>query len=796
MSNNPFRQQKDEGNENGFGSLVNANQGSNTTTTTHSSLRPDNSMLGGKSTGTLPNTFTGLLNNDYEQSGYTSAVNGVSDHHMQQYQDADSLLANDQSLYQSNGSQSQSFHNPFAVPLSNGAPLIPSTVAETSSLPEALTSSSHSSSTQRNSNYDESLPEAVQGLQLQHQSPEVVQQSRHAHVPSFSQVRKESIPNPRPTYVRALSSHIAESEAPRMTAGEAHAEVLRRLGKAEKTVKTLKRRGSNESLSSLISYSIRRPSISARPESGYSLDALAAVLEDVAQDGNLALVEAVMALGANPNFRSVNRLKNRRHDALNKATAAGHVDIIDFLLRQGATFNLGDSQKKDAFAPIDYKLLDVAYSGYGDVARYLISNQGANPFIEQWPREYHDANRTVYRRVVPVRVFQRTVLDAISRIGGVEQDMSLLKVIMTDPNFDPSAVSTRVYTDIPYSGDDTRMIQTTTHYSTLSSFVKAGWADAVEQMMIMNPDPSAYQKPDLATSEEGQIPSSNIQRYIYPANALTKDTWTYRHNDALQILHLLISHGFDMTTAQRTPDDSAPRTPLSRAILANAASAVQVLLQAHPELVKEDISFRLLLPGGEEREYVAQPLAAAIIQGSLETARMILRNGAYPSDPAFSYKNVLQFAAGHGGATATGILKDMIAMAPDMLTEAVESAIRKFKPDSVDVLLSCATGQKLDMARVWDLVLGCEVTDKDETIKMRYLRIIELVHDADVRGRPSQEAIEKAVEQDKVIAVEKLLSLRALESDEVMKWCEVKGKRGGWDEMLRKYPQGDGNGKW
>jgi ankyrin repeat protein len=381
-------------------------------------------------------------------------------------------------------------------------------------------------------------------------------------------------------YVRALSSHIAESEAAPLTAGEARAEIVRRLGKAEKTVKSLKRRGSNESLSSLISYSIRRPSISAKPESGYSLDALAAVLEDVAQDGNLALVQAAIGLGANANFRSVNRLKNRRHDALNKATAAGHVEIIDYLIHQGATYKVSESQHKDAFTPIDYKLLEVTYSGYSDVARYLISNQGANPFISQWPREYHDAIRTVYRRVVPTKVYQRTVLDAMSRMGDPAQDMPLLKTIMADPNFDPAAISTRIYADTPYTGDGSRMLQTTTQYSALAAFAKAGWANAVEAMLAKNPDPSAYQRPATTITEEGQIPSTNTQRYIYSANALTKDTWTHFPANALRILQMLIQHNFDVSAPQRTPDDSAPRTPLSRAVLANASAAVQVLVLA------------------------------------------------------------------------------------------------------------------------------------------------------------------------------------------------------------------------
>jgi ankyrin repeat protein len=604
-------------------------------------------------------------------------------------------------------------------------------------------------SPQSKGNNLESLPGAVQDLQLEDQfNDEIQPRSHHAHVPSFSHVRRESLPVPRPTYVRALSSHI--SEAPtgqQMNPGEAHAEVLRRLGKAERVGKTIKRRGSNESLSSLISYSIRRPSVPARPESGHSMDSLATVLEEAAQEGNLPLVEATMALGANPNFRSVHRLKNRRHDALNKATAAGHVHVIDYLLKQGSTYNLGESAKKDVFSAMDYKLLDVAYSGYGDVARYLISTHGANPFTEQWPREYFDATRTVYRRVIPAKMYQRTVLDAIARMGNAGQDMDLLQGIMAHQAFDPTAICSRVYEDKPYEGDGTRMSQTVYHYSALSAFVKAGLADAVEAMLEMNSSPAAYQKQEKVISEEGQLPSSHTERYVYPANSMIKDTWLYRRQDALRILSLLIKHDFDLASPQRTADDSAPRTLLSRAILANAADGVDMLLSARPDLVKEDVAFRLLLQEGTESEYKAQPLAAAIVQGSLETARVILKSGASPRDAAFSYKHVTCFAAGHGGATATAILADLIKAAPELLSDALETAIAKAKPDAVRVLLGTATRREVQEMCAWDMVNWAGDVGGDEEFNARVGRIRGMVGDVlGVEGKGETRVSMKEIE--------------------------------------------------
>lgn len=600
-------------------------------------------------------------------------------------------------------------------------------------------------------------------LESQKRSPEIFQNGRHAHIPSFSHVGRESFPVSTPACVCPLSSHISDAVAPMLNVEQARAEVLRRLAKAERGPKPLKRRGSNESLSSLLSYSIRRPSISTKANSGHSLETLAIVLEDTAQEGILPLVEAVMALGAHPIYRSIHKLKNRRHDALNKATAAGHVDVIDYLLRQGASYGSDEPLKKDPFTPMEHKLLDMAYAGFGDVVQYFITEHGVDPFIQQWPRQYYDANRTVYRRVVPAKAHQRTVLDAIAKMGNEEQDVHLLNVIMQHTTFVPTNIVSRVYEDIPYMGDGTRMHQTTYHYSCLSAFIKAGWCNAVEVMLKMKPNPLAYQQEDTITKEEGQIPSTITQTFVQPANALSKDTWLYHATSALRILNLLIDSNFIFTIPQKTPYDSAPRTPLSRAILANASQAVDLILQAHPELVKQDITFRLLLHSGEEGEYTAQPLAAAIIQGSLDCARVILRHGAHPSDPAFNYANVLNFAAGHGGVTATAILNDMMVIAPELVPGALETAISKFKVDAVDAILRSSVSEKEVLAMpLYDMLLRCEATEKTEDIKERYLRITEMIHEKDTESaivRPEEEAIRAAIERGNIIGVEKLVEL-------------------------------------
>jgi hypothetical protein len=512
----------------------------------------------------------------------------------------------------------------------------------------------------------------------------------------------------------------------------------------------------------------------SRPSGEHSLAALAHVLEDVASEGNLPLVEATMALGANPNFRSINRLKNRRHDALLKATFGGHVEIMDYLLRQGATYDLDSTSKSDPFNAIDYKLLDAAYAGHIPVARYLIANQGANPMASQWPRAYFDANRTIYRRVAPAHVSQRSVLHALSQTHPPEAALPLLVIIIQSPDFDVTQPCWSVYADAPYTTSTSRMTQTTWHFSALSLFVKAGWVDAVALILAREPTPCAYEKRDEVTSEEGQIPSSNITRWIAPVQALGRETWLTRADDAIKILEMLVEKGFDVESRQQTTDDSAPRSPLGRAILANAHAGVGVLVRARPDLVEQDVSFRVKLTSGDDREYVAKPLAASILLASAECAKVLLGCGASVYAPAFGYSNIILFAAATGCA---GVLDDLLVRAPELRTAALHIAITKFRVECVYILLH--TSSTMDTREVWNTVLSCKDTSKNEDVSKRYERILEMVHDVCREEGPSSEALRTAVEKDNMVGVEKCVSWSFVEKNEVAKWCQAMKKEGG-----------------
>ena len=119
---------------------------------------------------------------------------------------------------------------------------------------------------------------------------------------------------------------------------------------------------------------------------------------------------------------------------------------------------------------------------------------------------------------------------------------------------------------------------------------------------------------------------------------------------------------------------------------------------------------------------------------------------------------MLQFAAGHGGATATATSKDIIVMAPDLLSEAPETAIQKFKPDAVHALLHAGLTPDMSKVRLYDMVLACEDTDKDDDVERRYLQTIDPVFAADTHQRrphPSETAIRAAIVEGNDLGLKK-----------------------------------------
>jgi hypothetical protein len=142
------------------------------------------------------------------------------------------------------------------------------------------------------------------------------------------------------------------------------------------------------------------------------------------------------------------------------------------------------------------------------------------------------------------------------------------------------------------------------------------------------------------------------------------------------------------------------------------------------------------------------------------------------------------FAAGHG---VSGILPELIDMAPEMLGEALEIAISKYRVASVEVLLCEMTEGGGQGTSLWNAVLKCHVAGRDEDVKFRYMRIMDAVYEAGVEQRPSVEMVRKAVEMDNTVGVEKMLDWGFVRREEVGVLCRDMGKGGEWSDVLARY---------
>ncbi|KAH8645020.1 hypothetical protein IG631_02484 [Alternaria alternata] len=585
-----------------------------------------------------------------------------------------------------------------------------------------------------------------------------------------------------------------ESEATEMNPSEAQAEILRRISRRNDA-------SSQTGLSSFKkSFSLKRAATSAKPASGPSQDTLTDVLEEVAAEGSLSLVKAVIGMGADPIYRSIGKLKRLKHEALAKATLSGRAKVVDYLLREGATY--GETAKRSDYTPMDRAMLAAAYKGHADLINCLVASHGANPMVEQWPREMYDAQH--YWAENQVRLAKTSLLDGLSKWKNVDQGTNTLKLIMQHEKFDPTALISGVFdnkSELQSAEFGHRPWQTTYEYSVLTCFVRAGWADAVEEMLSIKGKPKHYEKEDDILQYQGKV-----TRYVSPINALTKETWSKRPEDALRILRLLIDRGFDLCLAQRTATDLGVRTAIGRAISADAAQGVELILQAQGGLVREDVFFRR-----NRREINALPLAAALSFNSLEAARVLLRAGAHPRDPAFDDMNVLQFAAYHSSATNSSMLTEMIGLAPELTYDALSFAINGINKDAVRVLLDTISAaarreQIAALPPIHDMLLHCTPPTKLE-LKTQYLELIDMVVQWDVGYAlqcPQLPAILSAVRKDNYIGMEKLLQLgvvdgsslvlnsRAQPRGELGMWtmlecCELTDRSSEWLGLLRNF---------
>jgi hypothetical protein len=541
---------------------------------------------------------------------------------------------------------------------------------------------------------------------------------------------------------------IMEQGPPELSPTQAHAEVLRLLDKADETSS---KKSSGGGLKK--GFSLRR-SNAAKPatNASHSHEALTTVLENVAEEGNLPMVKAVISLGADAAYRSTGKMKKVKHEALAKATAGGHSRVVDYLLSKGSTY--GEAQKKSTYTPLDWALLTATYKGHADLASILISAHGANPMVQQWPKEMDDAQQ--YWNEKAIRISKTSVIDGISHWKNEEQGSSVLRVIMQSPKFDPTSSVSGVFdnrSELQSADFGHRPWQTTYEYSALACFVRAGWADVVEDMLSIKGSPKDYEKEDEVLQYQDKV-----TRFVSPVNALTKDTWTQRPEDALRILHLLVDRGFDVGLVQRTANDLGPRTALGRALASDASQAVDLITQTHPELVTEVISFRR-----NKKETRAQPLAAAIALEKLDTARVLLRAGAHPRDPAFDM-TCLEFCASQGGETGTSMLAEMIGLAPERTYAALDIAIRRINKDCVRVLLdsisaAASRNQIAALPAIWDMLLPFS---EDAEAKSRYLELIDMVFAWDAGyalPRPQLPAILAAIKKDNYVGMERMLQL-------------------------------------
>jgi ankyrin repeat protein len=264
----------------------------------------------------------------------------------------------------------------------------------------------------RDSRYDDTLPEVFSKEPMQLQASTSSSQS---FVASRPQTR----------------SDIYEIEGRKVPTAESMAELKIILDRQALHVKS--KRGSVGSIFRKIG---NKPK---KEPSGVSLDVLGAALEEVAEEGNLDLVEALFYIGADISYN--------HQGAIVKAANNGHVDVVGLLLQNGANFpdlepKNPSTTKQDRFInqfrPIDYALINAVYHNHGKLAMRLLVNHGADWRVGAWPDSPSFTEDYRWRKpnMKDEKVFQRSVIRGILTMKDEKMAKELFQAIMKCPTFD------------------------------------------------------------------------------------------------------------------------------------------------------------------------------------------------------------------------------------------------------------------------------------------------------------------------------------------------------------------------
>lgn len=202
-----------------------------------------------------------------------------------------------------------------------------------------------------------------------------------------------------------------------------------------------------------------------------------------------------------------------------KATLHGHAIVVDNLLKEGA--NYGETTKANNWTHTERSLPKTAYKGHLDLVICLVVFHGANPIVDQWPKEMFETQRFWVKN--QVRLAKSSISNGIFKWKNVYEDLGVLKLITRHPMFDPTACVSVVF-------DNKSELQNTEfgnwprqlmyQYPALSCFVSAGWSDAVEEMLSIKGSSTSYDKEDEVLQYQDKI-----TRHVSSVNVLTRETW-------------------------------------------------------------------------------------------------------------------------------------------------------------------------------------------------------------------------------------------------------------------------------
>jgi ankyrin repeat protein len=459
-----------------------------------------------------------------------------------------------------------------------------------------------------------------------------------------------------------------------------------------------------------------------KAHSGYSFTILAEALVSAAEAGNLLLVASLLKLGADVNYSS--RKTKKLHNAIQRATKAQHVHVVEYFLTRGAN---EESAANALNVAIRRNFMEIAMKlvPHADFNRMWITSTKWKPFDDE----------SFY--AIPESFLDSSVQEScLSLLVGMKEENrnKLLTLIMDQPRFDSEKPAKEIYVK-PWNFGALRYPMTI-----LDCFVESADLAGVEFLL------QQLGKGYKVHSKTPEWLSGPKPIYRNPLSYISIESWGAKPAHALKVAELLTKRGAHVDVTSLLPNDQKKEgdSPLISAIAGRSVKGVEFFLAngADPECI---------MATNGHSFWGLSPLSYAASYCGVGICRTIVDHGALPWRSDESGKNPLYYACSRGNLEAVEYFLSVDVARSD-INLCLEAAIEANEPRVVKALTDVGA---LATADVWEYAMSVKRIGKE---RFPYFQIIDLL--LLTESRLHTDLVLTAIDKDNLAGLSRVLEKR------------------------------------